>query len=455
MSDRWKTLSVTSGIMAGTLAAFVAVLVLLPSTQGCEDDPRSTLCCSEFSVGADVSNVNFEVDAALSGRYTAFAQAASDIGATAAASVADVTNACRNIAIALGADPNDASVAGKNDREAATAWCALAKAKFQANAAVQAAGTLTIAYQPPVCSASLDAKAACEGGCKVDATCTEPSLEVQCEEGKLSGQCSGQCTGSCEGTVNAAAACEGSCEATCKGTCEGTCTADVNASVNCQGDCTGKCTGTCDGNSADGIDCAGDCVGQCQGSCAMESDADVQCNGKCEGTCTGKCTGRCELEANADIQCDGSCQGSCDVDFKAPKCNGEIKPPQCDASADCKASCDASIEAKAECSPPEVTITAETEIDSNLQGEFDLVVTTLKAHVPALLVVAEARGQSFIDAIAELNTNGEAFLDASVSSTKGAACGVAIVSTISAATESAGVALDASSDFLAVLSLNP
>lgn len=435
MSDRWKKLSMTSGIVTGTLIALVTVVTLAPATQGCEDDPLNALCCTEFSVGADLSNVDFEVDAEYEGRYNAFAQAASDVGATAAAAVNDVTFACRNIAIALGADPNDASVADKTGNDAATAWCALAKATFEGNAAVEAAADWDVQYQPPTCSASLDAHAECQGSCQAEASCTEPDISVRCEEGKLVVQCEGECKGSCRGSATASAKCEGSCDATC----EGSCTASGGADVNCEGSCSGNCDGTCNGSNINGA-CNGKCVGTCDATCEMSAGADVQCNGRCDG----RCTGTCEFAADADFECDGECTAGCEGDFKAPTCEGEIQPPVCEASADCQASCEASVEATAECTPPELVITAS--VDVALQAELDVVVTALKTHLPELLVVADARGQAFVDSISSLSSNGSAFIEGSVSSAKGVACGAAITSTVVSATASAEAALSASLD---------
>ncbi|MCB9708112.1 MAG: hypothetical protein H6714_04945 [Myxococcales bacterium] len=451
MGQRWRKLSITSGVVTGGLMAVIGVITMMPSAQGCDDNnPRNTLCCSEFAVGADVSNVDFGVDAAYAGRFRSVAQAASDVGATATAMLNDVTTACRNIALGLGADPGDENVVGKSGSEAAKAWCALAKTQFADNAAVQAVGTLNVAYQPPVCRASLDAQAQCHGRCQVDASCEPGLAEVRCEEGKLSVQCTGQCSGACNGSATAAARCEGSCEAECQGTCDGSCVADVNASVNCQGDCTGKCTGKCDGSTADGVDCGGECVGQCQGSCAMNASASIQCNGKCEGTCKGKCTGRCELDASAEIDCDGSCQGGCDGTAKAPKCEGEVIPPSCDAEADCQASCDASLEATAECTPPEVTITANGMVEADVG--LDLVVTTLKANLPTLIVAAEARGEALVSSIGSLRTDGNVFFEGATSSAKGVACGAAIIDTVATASVSATAAVAASTDLLATIS---
>jgi hypothetical protein len=197
----------------------------------------------------------------------------------------------------------------------------------------------------------------CAGKC--DAKVTPGSAKVECEPGKLSGKCDANCEGSCD--VEAGAKCEG--------TCHGSCDAEV------KGSCSGKCNGKCDGKTSSGASCAGSCEGKCEG-------------GSIKGECKGKCGGECHMKASA--KCEGTCTGKCNVEMKAPKCTGEVKPPQ--MSADCKAHCDASVSAKMECTPAKVGLAisggaaAEAKVAEKLQA-------TIEKNFPLVLKVAIGVGE--------------------------------------------------------------
>lgn len=83
-------------------------------------------------------------------------------------------------------------------------------------------------------------------------------------------------------------------------------------------------------------------------------------------------------------KCSGECSGGCSVDFEAPKCSGEVKPPE--MSAECKANCDAEVNGKVECEPGKVTV--------KLEGAADAVAATklkaaLEKDLPALVEVTK------------------------------------------------------------------
>ena len=199
----------------------------------------------------------------------------------------------------------------------------------------------------------MDAYADCAGHC--DATIKPGEAKVECEGGKLSGACDAQCSGECD--LSASAKCDGQCSGTC------------DASMS--GSCGGKCNGKCDGKPANGVECSGKCEGKC--------DAQV------EGSCSGKCGGSCKMKAAA--KCEGTCNGSCSVAFKAPKCNGEMKPPQ--MSADCKAKCDASVQAHASCTPAAVGVRIEGAADATASATYK---TALEKNLPLVLKVAIGMG---------------------------------------------------------------
>src|SRR6478609_4974593 len=97
-----------------------------------------------------------------------------------------------------------------------------------------------------------------------------------------------------------------------------------NASVNAMADCAGKCDATCDGK-CDGKNTKGKCAGTCDGKCTGKADA------VCKAECKGECNATCSVKANG--KCEGTCSGGCSVEFKEPKCSGEVKPPE--MSAEC------------------------------------------------------------------------------------------------------------------------
>jgi hypothetical protein len=367
-----------------------AGLTVVALTSGCNGkDPLSSategLCCKSFSVGADMSGADFGLEGDIKGQFKAFAQAGSDLSVVANGALLDVAASCENIARDLGADPADSDAASaKTGADAVTAWCDLAtaqiKAKFSATGELKA--TLAVDFQPPVCTASIDAQANCQGSCSVDAKCTADVAPPKCTGGKLTVECSG----SCEGSASASVSCTGTCDAKC----EGSCTASADVAV----DCTGKCDGTCtvDGKAtgASGVQADGTCMGKCQGKCTPPTGT---ASAMCAGTCEGKCEGSCKANAGVKFTCDGKCTGTAE----APKCEGGTAEVDCDVDADCKANCSASASAKADCKPPELAITATVKgaVTADAQAQIDAGIASLKANLPKLLVVLKARGASF------------------------------------------------------------
>src|SRR5580704_7297754 len=62
--------------------------------------------CPAFRPGADFSGGPFGQDSTIQAQVDAYAQAAGDIDVAVAAALVNVTEACRRIAIDLGADPS-------------------------------------------------------------------------------------------------------------------------------------------------------------------------------------------------------------------------------------------------------------------------------------------------------------------------------------------------------------
>lgn len=230
-----------------------------------------------------------------------------------------------------------------------------------------AGAMLQLEYVPPVCSFEIDAMADCIAECDASVTA---DVQVECTEGRLVGACSGSCTGECR--VEGEVACEAECQGSCTGSCEG------------------SCFGTCDGECSV-LDAEGNCAGTCTGTCT----------GSCTGTCSGTCSGTCVADVTGS--CEGTCAGSCDVDFEAPRCEGDA---EVDADVECRAACEAELSARAECTEPSLTIYVTAEVDPAAQARLAELVTTLHAHLPRLLAL-QAQLTGVVETGAELVTTFE------------------------------------------------
>jgi len=417
-----------------TAVAFSA-LALSTVIAGCSDlkDAQDAACCKEFEAGADMTNVDFGVDASIKGSFSAFASAASDLSAVGTGSISDITTACQNIALDLGADASDPKVAGKTGTAALTAWCDLAKAQISANFGANGslATSISANFEPPRCSASLTATANCQASCSADAKCDIKANPPKCTGGTLSVECSGGCTA--EGNA------ELSCTGSCSGSCSGSCKASGGATVDCKGKCDGTCSAGAMGDTmGSGIQADGSCEGQCDGTCTLAADAPkIECKGTCDGKCDAKCSGTAEVKAK--------CDGHCDADYTPLKCEGGKLEGGCQVDASCQGSCNASASAKAECTPPSVSVTAKAKanLSANAQAQLDAAIASLEVNLPNILVVFKARGENFTASL-------KAAVDAGVSLTgsgklgaKGAVCGVLIASTIGTASENFAASLSA------------
>jgi hypothetical protein len=85
----------------------------------------------------------------------------------------------------------------------------------------------------------------------------------------------------------------------------------------------------------------------------------------------------------AKAECTGTCSGGCSVEFKEPKCTGEVKPPE--MSAECKANCDAEVKGKLECTPGHVFAKVEGSADAQSAAKLKAAI---EKNLPALLKVS-------------------------------------------------------------------
>ncbi len=281
-------------------------------------------------------------DPSTGGKIAAFAGAVDALVKTANKLKVTVGTSCAAIATDLGQknvpsvkDPNDPKF-DDNLQQA----CTMAQAAIQLE--IDAGATIGVEVIPGQCSIDAKAQFSCEAECSVSGSCDPGSIEVRCEPGELSGQCDAQCQGSCTVT---------------------------SGTVDCQGQCSGACSG----------DCGGTCVA---------TGAKGACNGKCNGACNGKCTGTCSI-IPPSAKCQGSCKGGCSISYKAPKCEGKLKPPSCDVDADCEAGCNAQAQFKAECSPPQINVVIGGKASVNLKS-------TLSANLPALFIAGIEQGKDVV-----------------------------------------------------------
>lgn len=334
----------------------LTALMAVPSVVNCGGLPGIPGAGGDCPTDASaIMQANFGLKADMEAKVKAGLAASANLQKLAGQIEADVSGACGQLAKDLGASDEDIAPAEDGPGKKAEAACNAA-VKLIGEFKAKASGSIKVDVKPPKCSASMSAMADCAAEC--DANIEPGSAEVNCEGGEISGECGGTCEGTC--TVEAGAECTGS----CGGTCEGSCSAEFS------GTCSGNCTGKCDGNDVDGAECAGTCEGKCEGGGS--------------GTCGGECGGKCDVacEASASGECSGTCSGSCDVKMEAPKCSGEIKPPE--MSAECEANCDAKVSGEVECTPASVKVKIAGAADAEASSKL---VAALEANLPALLKV--------------------------------------------------------------------
>jgi hypothetical protein len=357
-----KSLVGEKGLKVLVRSVPVVVLGVVPVVlAGCpgEDNP---LCCGEgdFQVGGTIT---------VGGSAGVAMQAVADFAAIASGSIDDLTAACRTIAEDLDAPKAERDAAEQNPDKRAKmdVYCQLAVDAIGAFKA-EAGGTLTIDFQPPVCEASISAKADCQAKCSGSASCDLQANPPTCEGGTLEISCSGSCT------------------------------AEAGASVYCEGGCTGECTGEC--TAEGGVDCEGECDGTCMGTLNSDGSCSGQCNGTCRATapgaqCSGTCKGQCDAACQATAEASVKCDGTCDAEYEPLKCSGGELKGGCTAEAKCEANCDASVQAKAECRPPSLAITFSGAANAEVAGKLKLV---LEANL-GVVVALEARLSGMFDIV--------------------------------------------------------
>jgi hypothetical protein len=351
---------------------------------------------------------------------------------TAGAALNDVIGACKQIAVDLGADANDAGASGKVGADLATFWCAAAAAKIDATFAATGTSKADLSLQetPAMCTLSLSAQASCQAKCSVDGKCDLKVNPPTCTGGTLEIDCKG----SCDVTAQSPKIdCTGSCTGNCSGSCDVTATSP-------QIDCVGKCEGTCAAGGATngtGIQGDGSCNGTCSGKCTVKGGATVSC----KGTCSGQCDAKCDVQPGG---LDVKCSGKCSADYQPIECRGGKLSGGCQVDANCQANCNASVDAKAECTPPQLTIVVSASAEAKANAQFDVLVNTVETNLPKLILVGKVRGQAFLDEINGVVSAGASITGSGKLDTHGTACMVLIGADATVAVQNFSGALSAS-----------
>lgn len=265
---------------------------------------------------------------ATADRFEAFMRASHEFSQAALSAQSTMLEACQRMGREL--DMPAAQLSGSGPEGTRSVCNAVAQYVRSEMQAVRAASETTVELrtQPPRCEARFEAYADCAARC--DATVTPGEVELRCEGGELRGGCSGECSGRCA----------------------------VNVEARCEGRCEGACEGTCSARAADG-----------------------SCAGQCDGTCRGQCV------ADVSGQCSGECRGGCSVEWEAPYCTGDYRPPQ--VSAECRAACDAQVEASMECQPGRAELVVSGGPDAETQARAQKLRDAVASGLAIIMTVRE------------------------------------------------------------------
>lgn len=366
--NRWKMVAMPVAIvvLAAPMLINCGSMPKLPGPAGDLADAAGG--CPEMDSG-DFASMKISGGAAVEGKVKGFLSAAADLKKLAADMEIGLIASCGQLGKDLGMAEADVTAEPKGG-EGAKKVCEAVAAKVSGALKANAAASLDIQIDPPKCYADIEFMTKCFGDC--GSPISGGDIKASCEGGKISGTCDAECKGGC--TVDAGAECKGSCKASCSGSCD----------AGFSGSCGGNCDGKCDSKDSKGKPCAGKCDGKC----------DAKASGTCTGTCGGKCSGSCEMKAAA--KCSGSCSGGCSAEVKAPKCEGEFKPPKVDPS--CQINCAAKGVTHMKCDPPNVRIVAKGAANQDVTK----LIAALQVSLPQIVKIQMGMGEKAVGAVAGL-----------------------------------------------------
>lgn len=395
-------------MMASMLGGFAFLIA------GCGTSPEPTsVVCTDFRAGADLSGSTFGVTGDLQRSYGAFAQAAGDLASVANTMLRDVGAACQGLAVELGADPADPRTLGLLEPEAVRAWCKIASERFTKVRPQLARVHFAVQVVTPKCTVDTTFQVACEARCREVASCTEASTEDRCPPEGRAGICAGTCTGTCTGSETAPAACEGKCGGTCFGTCgkagqSAASTPSVAAPEPAD----------------DAMDCSTGCV--------------------CTSVCKGDCTAGCELPKGG-TPCNATCTGGCSEALVAQTCTMPLAAPTCAGDVDCQKSCGASSSARASC--PDGSLAIIVDESARDDRAIAQIIGAMDRNLPAIFLAARGRAKILADGASDLlDSAGRILQRTEEIGPMGAACGMLIGQTGSEARKNLNAALGGSKD---------
>lgn len=236
---------------------FVFVLAAGAIACGCGTTPQpTTVFCSDYTVGGDLSGADFGVSGPVKVPYVALAQASSDIALVSGTMLEDVNAACESLTLDLGGTlPEVAPNALLSDR--VTAACDAARKRIELTRQTLRSAHFSVTTTPDRCVIDVSYQTACEKKCQADAACHEAEATSRCPRADRAGVCDGTCRGTCSWSCHAGKPCK--CDGLCSGECDGT-TRDF----------------TCSGELAPPV-CAGDV--DCQAACKASAAARATCTG--------------------------------------------------------------------------------------------------------------------------------------------------------------------------------
>ncbi len=383
------------------ISMMVPALALGTLVIACGTSPAAqTVICTDFQVGADLSQTDFDVPAKLAPAYTSLAQATSDISLVSAQLLSDVSAACGELAVDLGGRADDPRLTGKLDADRARVLCSIAADRIGAMKARLDAAKVVVRIVETQCTVDTAFQVDCESKCQASPTCVEPGAIERCPAEDREGVCVGDCTGVCRGTEEAPVACEGTCD--------------------------GACGGTCDGDDT------------CQGPGCT-----------CSGTCSGACSGSCTTAPGSALACAGLCRGGCSIPVEGASCAGPLAAPRCQGDADCQHGCEASAAARADCRDGALSIVVDS---TKIDPELARIVRSLERNLPVLFLAARGRAKALSEQSSALtDAAGHILAHGDQLGQKAAACGLLIGTTGEQASKNLTSALDGSKKVAAAI----
>src|SRR5262245_34452816 len=139
--------------------------------------------CPALTGTADPMQLRFSANARADLKVRAFVAAAKDLVDVSVQMESEAAEACRRMGQDLGMPPAELAAQGGEPGEPARVACGAVGARI--DAMLRQGAQVYVRAQPPVCNASVDARAACSGACQAQVDPGE--IVARCEPARLSG----------------------------------------------------------------------------------------------------------------------------------------------------------------------------------------------------------------------------------------------------------------------------